>query len=288
MLRPAFAGFRRRRRFWRLGPISKNAIALVVEGEVLVSQHIGDLSDYQAEVAFERNDARSAGDVRTQSRGCNDRPRLASPVRLDAHRTGVAGATASRGAASRGPYCQRDGRAPTLLEEPAIGVAFDGTGYGTDGSIWGGEFFVGSVRRGFQRVAWLCPVKMPGGDGAARFPVQAAAGFLAELAGQSELPDMAGPPWNFPPRFRDALAMVQKNVRCFASSSVGRLFDAVAALVGFTREATFEGQAAIWLEHLATTNRAAAEERRGSSLSISRSRSSPVVPRDPGRSGGGP
>ena len=121
----------------------------------------------------------------------------------------------------------------------------------------GGANFLSAASVAASSVAWLCPVKMPGGDGAARFPVQAAAGFWPRLAGQSELPDMAGPPWNFPPRFatrRDG----PKKCACFASSSVGRLFDAVAALVGFTREATFEGQAAIWLEHLATTNRAVA------------------------------
>ncbi len=89
---------------------------------------------------------------------------------------------------------------------------------------------------------------MPGGDAAARFPVQAAAGFLAELG---ELPDLSGPPFLFPPRFHHALALVAKDVRCFVSTSVGRLFDAVAALLGFTREVTFEGQAAMWLEHLA-------------------------------------
>ena len=93
---------------------------------------------------------------------------------------------------------------------------------------------------------------MPGGDAAAQFPVQAAAGFLADLAEAGEwadLPDMSRPPFSFPRRFFDALELARKNVRCFPSSSVGRLFDCVAALVGFTRESTFEGQAAIWLEH---------------------------------------
>ena len=89
---------------------------------------------------------------------------------------------------------------------------------------------------------------MPGGDAAARFPVQAAAGFLADLP---NLPDLSAAPWHFPRRDFDAAALVSKNVRCFRSTSAGRLYDAVAALCGFTREATFEGQAAIWLEHQA-------------------------------------
>ncbi|MGH7136942.1 MAG: hypothetical protein ACREHD_14475, partial [Pirellulales bacterium] len=135
-----------------------------------------------------------------------------------------------------------------LLDGAVVGVAFDGTGFGTDASIWGGEFFVGSVRGGFQRRAWLRPVMMPGGDAAARFPVQAAAGYLAEL---ENVPDMSAPPFSFPERFRAARALVAKNVRCHLSTSMGRLFDAVAALTGFTRETSFEGQAAIWLEHQA-------------------------------------
>lgn len=234
-----------------LGADLKSAIALVVEGEVLISQHLGDLSDYQAEVAFSKTirdllamyelkveDVTIVHDLHPQF--VSTRIAQALPARthlaVQHHESHIASVMAEH----------------QLLEESVIGVAFDGTGYGTDGSIWGGEFLVGGVHRGFERVAWLRPVKMPGGDGAARFPVQAAAGFLAELAEHGELPDMAGPPWNFPPRFREALAMVHKDLRCFASSSVGRLFDAVAALVGFTREATFEGQAAIWLQHLAT------------------------------------
>jgi hydrogenase maturation protein HypF len=91
---------------------------------------------------------------------------------------------------------------------------------------------------------------MPGGDAAARFPVQAAAAYLAELP---DLPDMEQAPFCLPHRFSHALALVARNVRCFASSSLGRLFDAAAALVGFTREISYEGQAAIWLEHLAQT-----------------------------------
>jgi hydrogenase maturation protein HypF len=135
-----------------------------------------------------------------------------------------------------------------LFDEPVLGVAFDGTGYGEDGAIWGGEFFVGSMRQGFKRAASFQPILMPGGDAAALFPVQAAAAFLAELP---YLPDMERPPFRFPRRFSHARAMVARKVRCFASSSLGRVFDAAAALVGFNREISYEGQAAIWLEHLA-------------------------------------
>src|SRR5262249_46328419 len=81
-----------------------------------------------------------------------------------------------------------------------------------------------------------------GGDAAARYPVQAAAGFV---------PDLPSEPFQFPPRYYESRRMIEKGIRSFATSSAGRLFDTAAALVGFTREITFEGQAAMWLEHLA-------------------------------------
>jgi len=132
--------------------------------------------------------------------------------------------------------------------ERVLGVAFDGTGYGEDGAIWGGEFFVGSLVEGFKRVAHLRPALLPGGDAAARFPVQAAAGFVYTLG---ELPDLTLPPFNFPPRYLQATELLRAGIRSFPTTSVGRLFDAVAALLGYTRAITFEGQAALWLEHLA-------------------------------------
>jgi hydrogenase maturation protein HypF len=128
------------------------------------------------------------------------------------------------------------------------GVSFDGTGYGDDGTIWGGEIFVGSVKEGFDRVAHLRPAALAGGDAAAECPVQAAAGFLAQL---DRAPDFTAAPFSFPARYRNAVQLVRKDVRTFATTSVGRLFDAAAALLGFTREITFEGQAAVWLEQLA-------------------------------------
>src|SRR6202043_2961282 len=109
---------------------------------------------------------------------------------------------------------------------------------------WGGEIFVGSVQEGFDRVAHLRRAALAGGDAAARYPVQAAAGFLAQVDG---LPDLSAEPFAFPERYRNAMELVCKSVRTFATTSVGRLFDAAASLLGFTREITFEAQAAMWL-----------------------------------------
>jgi hydrogenase maturation protein HypF len=109
--------------------------------------------------------------------------------------------------------------------------------------------FAGNMREGFERVSHLRQAALPGGDAAASHPIQAAAGFLAQL---NDLPDLTSPPFSFISRYLDALQLVRANIRCFGTTSMGRLFDAAAALLGFTREVTFEGQAAMWLEHLAS------------------------------------
>jgi hydrogenase maturation protein HypF len=213
-----------------LGADLKNTVTLVVDGQALVSQHLGDLDDFETSLAFEETirDLLSMYEL--------DWGRLT--LVHDLHPQFVSTRFAANAAAAR---C-------VAVQHHQAHIASVLTEHDLLGTIWGGEFFVGSVRDGFERGAWLRGVRMPGGDAAARFPVQAAAAYLAELG---NLPDLRGEPFLFPARFDAALGMVAKNVRCHVSSSMGRLFDAVAALAGFTREATFEGQAAIWLEHQA-------------------------------------
>lgn len=232
-----------------LGADLKNTVTLVVDGHACVSQHIGDLEHFDARTAFRD----TIEDLLTMYR--IDRQRLllahdrhpgycstltareltsAITVSVQHHRAHVASVLAERGE----------------LDRPVIGVAYDGTGYGDDGTIWGGELFVGSVRRGFERAGHLRPALLPGGDAAARSPVQAAAGFLAQIDARV---DFMQPPFGFPARFRDSQALVAAGIRTIATTSAGRLFDTVAALLGFTRSMTFEGQAAIWLEQLAGT-----------------------------------
>jgi hydrogenase maturation protein HypF len=233
-----------------LGADLKNAVALVVGGEAFVSQHIGDLEDCETEAALEETvrdllsmykiDPREltiVHDLHPEFKSTRLAGRLPAARRMAVqhHHAHIASVLAEH----------------DLLGERVAGVALDGTGYGSDGTIWGGEFFVGSVATGLERSAALRSVAMPGGDAAARFPVQAAAGFLADLADRTDLTALSRAPFCFPRRFQDSLAMIARQVRCFPSSSVGRLFDTVAALLGFTRATTFEGQAAIWLENLA-------------------------------------
>ena len=230
-----------------VGSDLKNAIALVVRGQVFVSQHIGDLGDCETDGSFQNtvHDLLAMYEINSSELTIvhDSHPQLTStrfalslPARrhiaVQHHHAHIASVLAER----------------NLLNERVVGVAFDGTGLGTDGTIWGGEFFVGSVCDGFERCHSLRPARIPGGDAAARYPVQAAAGFLAEL---NNLPDLTKLPFHFPKRFTDATKLVETKLRCFVSTSIGRLFDTVAALVGFLRESTFEGQAAIWLEHQA-------------------------------------
>jgi len=225
----------------------KNAVALVVDGAVIVSQHIGDLAHLSAREAC-------AATLRDLCVTYDVDPAECLVVH-DAHPEYVSSALAHElSLRTLAVQHHRAHVASVVAEREAwstdvLGIACDGTGFGDDGSIWGGECFAGSITAGFSRIAHLRSAKLPGGDAAARFPVHAAAGFLSDVP---SLPELAAAPFNFPPRYRLARELVLRNVRTFATTSLGRLFDAVAALCGFTRETTFEGQAAMWLEHEAS------------------------------------
>jgi hydrogenase maturation protein HypF len=232
-----------------VGADLKNAVTLVVGGQAFVSQHIGDLGDYRSFRAFQEviQDLIAMYEVRLED----------LLVACDAHPEYVSTAYAlALGSRQLLQVQHHRAHIASVLAECAewntrvLGVSLDGTGYGDDGNIWGGEFFVGSVETGFERVAHLRSASLPGGDAAAQYPVQAASGFLAQL---EDLPDLNRAPFNFSDRYHRAVELIRKEVRTFVTTSVGRLFDAAAALLGFTREITFEGQAAMWLEQLART-----------------------------------
>jgi hydrogenase maturation protein HypF len=123
---------------------------------------------------------------------------------------------------------------------PVIGVAFDGTGYGTDGTIWGGEFLAAGLTA-FERGGHLAPVPMPGGAAAIRQPWRMAAAYTGD-------PEVAR---RHPDQWAAVLAMAAKGINSPLTSSAGRLFDAAAALLGVRDTINYEGQAAVELEQLA-------------------------------------
>lgn len=232
-----------------VGSDLKNTVTLVVNGQAIISQHLGDLTKYEAYMSFEQTvyDLLSMYDVPLQETivAYDLHPDYRSTafaygleayrrIGIQHHRAHVASVLAERNA----------------LDKRVIGVAFDGTGFGDDGAIWGGELFIGSAVEGLKRRGHLRYAMLPGGDAAARMPLQALAGFFVD---EPELAIDVGKRLSFPERFFTAVKMVEKRLRTFPTTSVGRLFDAAAALLGFSETISFEGQAAIWLEHLART-----------------------------------
>jgi hydrogenase maturation protein HypF len=131
-------------------------------------------------------------------------------------------------------------------EGPAVGAIFDGTGFGSDGTVWGGELLVGGLRDA-ARAGALAPVPLPGGEAAIREPWRMACAWLAELDGDPALParlrELVAPR-----AWRQVAALAASGIASPPTSSVGRLLDAVAALCGIRPAVSYEGQAAIELE----------------------------------------
>jgi hydrogenase maturation protein HypF len=127
---------------------------------------------------------------------------------------------------------------------PALGAIFDGTGYGGDGTVWGGELLLGDLR-GCERTGFLWPVRMPGGEAAIRQPWRMACAWLAAAGVPAPPAGMDREAWS------RVAELVRSGVASPLTTSVGRLFDAVAAICGVRAEVNYEGQAAAELEALA-------------------------------------
>ncbi len=124
--------------------------------------------------------------------------------------------------------------------EEALALSFDGTGYGTDGTIWGGEF-LHATRDGFTRLGSFAPFALPGGEAAVLHPARIAFSILAPVASQ-DIPGLS------PHQGRMLAAMLEKKVNCPISTSLGRIFDAAAAILGLVETVSYEGEGPIRLE----------------------------------------
>jgi hydrogenase maturation protein HypF len=241
-----------------VGAHLKNAVALAVGNQIFISQHIGDLETEPANNAFRRviadferlYDAQPeiiAADLHPDylsTKFADEIGRAELPLGLDA-RPRVPARISVQHHIAHVLSCMAENE----IEPPVLGVSWDGTGYGSDGTIWGGEFFQIADKH-VERIAYLRPFRLPGGDKAVREPRRAAIGLLHEMFGDAAF-EMA----HLPP-FQDVTAvelsavkgMLQRKLNSPQTSSMGRLFDAVASLIGLRQQMRFEGQAAMELE----------------------------------------
>jgi hydrogenase maturation protein HypF len=261
-----------------VGAHLKNTIALSVGNQVFISQHIGDLETEQAYTAFRRV-------IADFERLYEAKPQI---VAADLHpdylstrfaKEFVAQASSSAGRAGN-PMPAADGAQGTArptkyvgvqhhiahvlscmaeneLAPPALGVSWDGTGYGLDGTVWGGEFFLVTDKT-VERVAHLRPFRLPGGDKAVKEPRRTALGLLHELVfsdnellmhlHQNVAAALAPVAAFSATELATLRTMLTKKLNSPETTSMGRLFDAVASLVNLRQRIRFEGQAAMELE----------------------------------------
>ena len=226
----------------------KNTFCLTDGSRAYLSGHIGDMATWETLRAFER----AVGQL-TEIRG--------TPARLaaDLHPGYHTRSWAERRAGDRPLDLVQHHHAHVVsllaehgrIGEPIIGVSFDGTGYGCDQTIWGGEVLrLGRDSHRFARVGHLLPVPLPGGDAAVRNPWRMA---LSQLwtADIDWTPDLAPVAAAAPDELRLIRSQLEGGIGCVPCSSMGRLFDAVASLLGVRHRIDYEGQAAIELEALA-------------------------------------
>ena len=225
----------------------KNTVCLTKEDRAFVSQHIGDLENIATYNAFQETilHLQRILDIQPQAMVCDLHPDYLSTryakeqdrlpvIEIQHHHAHIVSAMAEN-----------------HLDGQVIGLAFDGTGYGPDGTIWGGEVLLAEKHR-YDRAAFLQPLPMPGGAAAIKAPWRMAVSYLYQAFGDGfrtlDIPFMA----TIDLKQADILvAMAGQGLNAPLTSSMGRLFDAIAALVGLRSTIAFEGQAAMELEMIA-------------------------------------
>lgn len=225
----------------------KNNISLKKGTEVFISQHIGDLENTEAERYFQN----SISDFKQMYKVMPDyfvhdlHPNYSSTkyciqqniktISVQHHLAHIAA-------------CYEENK----IEGKCFAVCWDGTGFGLDGTIWGGEFFIYDENN-FSHFAQLRQFRLPGGDAAVRDTRRALSGVLFEIFGEHIHFDkfkLNGSSKDF----KLFIQMLKKNINCFTTSSAGRLFDAVSSLLNVCQSSSYEGQAAMMLEFIADKN----------------------------------
>ncbi|MDD2271953.1 MAG: carbamoyltransferase HypF [Desulfuromonadaceae bacterium] len=224
----------------------KSAVCLANGHHAFLSQHIGDLQNQSTLDSFAHTVAHLSDllAIKPELIACDLHPDYLSSrfaedssaplIRVQHHHAHLASCMAENG-----------------LEGDAIGIIFDGTGYGPDGTVWGGEFLIGGYD-GYRRAAHFRPVPLPGGDAAVHEPWRMAMAYLYQACGETAF-TLDHPAANQLPEQEQALfaQMLRRRINSPLTSSCGRLFDAVAALINVRQRVSYDGQAAIELEALA-------------------------------------
>lgn len=224
----------------------KNTVAILRGNQVFISQHIGDLSNFEALRAFYQ--------VIDSLKGLyNFEPKI---IVCDAHPDYLSSQFAQSQCCPVVKVQHHYAHVLSCMAEneitaPVLGVAWDGTGYGKDGTIWGGEFLL-ITDNSYQRVAHFRPFKLPGGHQAVKEPRRVALGILYEVF---ESFDSLETLPSFNSFSNQELKLIQqilsRNLNAPQTSSVGRLFDGVASILGICQQTSFEGQGAVALEYKA-------------------------------------
>ena len=228
-----------------VGPHLKNTFTLVAEDTAFVSQHIGDLENVETLDHYREALLRYRALFRIEpevvardlhpgylSSRIAEEMGLSRVIDVQHHHAHIAAVAGEHG-----------------VVEPVVGVAFDGTGYGDDGNTWGAEILLADPK-GYERLARLRYAPMPGGDLAARRPWRVAAGYASLEPALAAAFEIAFEGVSEEER-RIVAAQIERRVNAPLASSMGRLFDAVAAVLGVRRGSSYEGQAAMELEALA-------------------------------------
>lgn len=225
----------------------KNTLCLTKANYAIPSQHIGDLTNYEAMSFFEET-------LKNLKRTFKAEPKIiAHDMHPDYLSTRYARSYRPEGGeAIFVPVQHHHAHIAACMAEngengKVIGIAFDGTGYGTDGNSWGSEFFIADLS-GFERFAHLNYIPLPGGDRAVREPWRTALSLLVQAYGEDAINVFKQAKGYVPEETPLVMQMIGKKINSPLSSGMGRLFDGVSSLIGLRDSITFEGEPAIALE----------------------------------------